>query len=134
MFSAIVFNITCKSLSYVCEKLITFVSNILFICMCHTIFYNDCNFFVGILVFDRIVFHVFLMSFLKRLKHNSKYICLAARILFFKIPSYVLRLMLIVSYFTEFGSVNFNRLYKLSLYLMDFNKPCVIREYFLCLY
>ena len=34
-----------------------------------------------ILVFDRIsliVFQVLLMSFLKRLNHNSKYICLAA--------------------------------------------------------
>ena len=53
-----------------------------------------------ILVFDRIsliVFHVFLISFFKRIKHNSKYICLAARILVFKIPLYVLRLMLIVS-------------------------------------
>ena len=100
IFSAIVFNITCKSLSYVCEKLIKFVSNMLFICMCHTIFYNDCWRFFGILVFDRIsliVFQVFLMSFLKRLKHNSKYICLAARILVFKIPLYVLRLMSIVS-------------------------------------
>ena len=42
MCSAIIFNITCKSLSYVCEKLIKSVTNILFICMCHTIFYNDC--------------------------------------------------------------------------------------------
>ena len=42
--------------------------------------------------------------------------------------------MLIVSLFAEFGSVNSNRLYKLSLYLMDFDKPCVIQEEFLCLY
>ena len=40
--------------------------------------------------------------------------------------------MLIV--LAECGSVNFNRLYNLSLYLMDFNKPCVIQEDFLCLY
>ena len=51
------------------------------------------------LVFERIsliVFHVFLMSFLKRLKHNSKYVCFAVRMLLFKIPLYVLRLILIM--------------------------------------
>ena len=44
------------------------------------------------LVFERIsliVFHVFLISFLKRLKHNSKYVCFAVRMLLFKIPLYV---------------------------------------------
>ena len=55
--------------------------------------------FVCSLVFERIsliVFHVFLVSFLKRLKHNSNYVCFAVRMLLFKIPLYVLRLILIV--------------------------------------
>ena len=57
MCSDIVFNITCKSLSYVVEKLIKFVSKypMLFIFMCHTIFYNDCfEICFCNLIFDRI--------------------------------------------------------------------------------
>ena len=56
IFSAIVFNITCKSLSYVCEKLIKFISNMLFFCMCHTIFYNDCwRFFLYFSLWQNII-------------------------------------------------------------------------------
>ena len=80
IFSAIVFNITCKSLSYVGEKLIKFVSNMLFICMCHTIFrgtYTEVqsNFFRYYVIFIRIISRTWLPLDAAILHCSDTFIC-----------------------------------------------------------
>ena len=70
-----------------------------------------------------IVFHVFLKSCLKLVKHVSKNIRLATRMLLLRMILNVFRLDLSVSYSGELGFILFRCLYMLSLNLMDRNIP-----------
>jgi len=47
----------------------------------------------------------------------------------FNMVLYVLRLLLVISYYVELGSDIISRLYSLSRYPVDINSPCVTYDF-----